>query len=500
MKNLDKKKRVWLISLIFFITVFAVWGLFYFIISNYISDRTNRQMTQAAGQVIERLGGEFSQIERLTNSLKQNSDINALLNEQDPHEFFAFAGELDGLLDATAFNPDFIDSIILIGKNQNYYRLSGRLGNKACMRLANTIYSLDMPSHLSIELENRRYIGYTDTVTPDGIELSGAIVILVEEERILDLLRAYDQSGQLMAAISAGNEVITANTERLDLFAPDSLHQPMIHSRLGITPYRISVAADEDYLSDSLMYFTVVALITAVIFGIVLLIYTFILNRNISEIEKQKALVFSLKKQINAHFTINTLNTVRLLVERGELDKAETVAMGLTSLVRYAYDREELINIWDEMDVLEDYIFIMNSRYNGKLDAEFDFDDRLMDYYMPRMMLQPIIENSIVHGFKEMDSGCAVSVKAEINNGRVIFTISDNGIGMEAEEISSLNGKIDAGIDSAKGYENIALMNIKKRLQFYFGDSGKLGFTSGSEGGTAVSLIMPMLTETGAAV
>jgi len=509
MKRLDTKKKVRIISFIFIAAVFAVWGLFYYFISDYIADRTNRQMEQAADQIIERFGGEFSQIERLTHNLKENTDVNALMWEPNPYDFFALAGKIEVSLDAKAINPDFIDSIVLIGADHNYYRLAGRLGNKSCQRLANMIYTLDMPSHLSIELENRRYIGYADAVALDETEQPGAVVILIEEERILELLSAYDQFGQLLVAISANNEVIAANTDMIDLFAPGSLHQPVIHSRLGITPYRISVAADAEYMNASLKYVNVVALITAAIIGVMLFVYNSILNKSFfmpvllqaknAEIEKQKALVFSLKKQINAHFTINTLNTVRLLVERGELEKAETVAMGLTSLVRYAYDREELINIWDELGVLEDYIFIMNSRYNNKLEVDFDFDDLLMDYHMPRMLLQPVIENSIVHGFKEMEKECFISVTAKLYNGSACFTVRDNGRGMSEKELSALSDILNGSSEAAWGYENIALSNIKNRLRYYFGDAGCLNIDQ-SVTGVEVSITIPLITETGGPV
>jgi len=219
-----------------------------------------------------------------------------------------------------------------------------------------------------------------------------------------------------------------------------------------------------------------------------------------AEIEKQKALVFSLKKQINAHFTINTLNTVRILVERGELEKAEAVALGLTSLVRYAQDREELINIWEELNILDSYVEIMNNRYEGKMEVDFDFDDLLMEYYMPRMLLQPVVENSIVHGFKDMDTGCALSIKAEVRGDGVVFTVRDNGCGMSRDEISTLNEKLNDGSGAAQGYENIALLNIKNRLYYSFGDAGRLIVKSDSGNGTEVSVMIPLVTETGGLV
>jgi sensor histidine kinase YesM len=508
-------------------------------------------MTFAAQQIIERLGGEFSQVERLSYGLKQNDDVKTLMSEGDPGNFYVIAGKVEDTLGAGAFNQDFIDSIVLYGADRNYYRLTGKLGNKSCTRLANTVFSLDMPSHLSIELEGKKYIGYADEIVLGGGK-TGAVVILMEDEKILEILRAYDQSGSLMVVIQSGGEVVAANTNMTNLSAVE--WQPAVHSRFGITPYEISVAAESQYLNNSVMYFSVVAIITAAIFGAVLFMYATLLDRRFfrpmvsvigsienlntsdnteslpyvqskefdgliakinemlhdidtkntavkgaelraknAEIERQKALVFSLKKQINAHFTVNTLEAIRSLVEQGEIEKAETVATGLIHLVRYAYDKDELINIWDEFGILQSYIAIMNSRYGGKLDVDFDFDDYLMDYSMPRMLLQPVIENAVSHGFRDMESGCEISVKAQLQGDRIVFTVSDNGCGMSADELSALDKRFSENTEAAQGYESIALLNIKNRLYHYYGGAGQLHVHSNRNGGIGVVIVIPSM-------
>jgi sensor histidine kinase YesM len=219
-----------------------------------------------------------------------------------------------------------------------------------------------------------------------------------------------------------------------------------------------------------------------------------------AEIGQQKALVFSLKKQINAHFTINTLNTVRLLVERGNLEKAGDVAMGLTSLIRYAYDKDELINVWDEFEILQKYIAIMNSRYDNKFNVDFDFDDRLMDYSIPRMLLQPILENAITHGFKNMDAGCKVSVKAELCDNSISFQIKDNGCGMSEEALNLLSERLSTGSELERGYENIALQNIKNRIYYYYGGAGQIQIRSNAGGGIEVSISIPSITKEGGTI
>ena len=188
---MNTKSRIRIVSLALFITVFVVWIVFYIIISDYIGKTTQKQMTLAAGQIIERLGGEFTQVERLSYSLKQNADVTALMRETDPVKFFSLAGKIDGLAELKAYNLDFIDSIVIYGADRNYYRLTGRLGNNACMRLAGTVFKLDMPKHLSVVLENKRYIGYTDEIELGYEGQTGAVVILIEEEKVLEIIRAY---------------------------------------------------------------------------------------------------------------------------------------------------------------------------------------------------------------------------------------------------------------------------------------------------------------------
>jgi sensor histidine kinase YesM len=556
MKNTNTKRKVRIMSFTLFLTVLAVWSFFYLIISDYIAQNTRNQMTFAAEQIIERLGSEFSQIERLSYSLKQNTDVMALARETDPDAFVAFTGSIDSVLNAKTLNHDFIDSIIIFGTDRNnFYRLSGRLGNRSCARITSALSALEMPSHLSLELEGRKYIGYADEIKTDENGSTGAVVVLVEAEKILELLRAFDGSGSLMVAIHARGELVTANTDEPGLFESNNL--PVIHSRFGVTPYEISVTARSQYMNNSVVYFTAVAVITAAIFGAVLFIFINLLNRRFfrpmvsvignieslntgdtsedlpyvqseefdgliakinemllhietkntevktaelktknAEIEKQKALVFSLKKQINAHFTINTLEAISSLVGQGDLEKANTVSAGLIHLFRYAFDENETINIWDELDILERYTAIMNARYNGKIEGYFDFDDRLMECNMPRMLLQPIIENAVHHGFKDMDSGCRLSVEAEKRGERIIFSISDNGRGMTADDLSALNERIKSGLGAERGYENIALVNIQKRLDHYYNGEGCIIIQSNADGGTGVTLNVPVLLYT----
>ncbi len=543
---MDMKRRIRVISLMLIAVFAVVWAVFYAVISRYISDSVGAQTTQAANQVIERLGSEFSQAERLSYSLTRSADVAVLLGEADPGQAHAYCEKIALSIGESPYNPYFVENIVLFG-GASYYRLIGELGNKSCSRLAAVLSSVSLPSHLSVELEGVNYIGYIERIALPGT--GGAVATLIEEEKLLEIMSAYDQGGDILIAVAASGGIIAANTDNTELFAAPSA--PVVRSRLGITPYEIVVTAQARYLSDSVFFFTIVALITAVIFGFVLFAYSDILNRRFfrpmvriiggiealdagggtqalehvqsaefdglvdkinemlknlesknsaiknAEVDKQKALIISLKKQINAHFILSTLNIIRILGRQRELDRAEAIAADLMGLVRYAHHEDELINIWSESEILQKYIDIMNSRYDGKLTAEIDFDERLMEYRMPRMLLQPIVENAITHGFKGMSAGCIISIKAVLTDETVRFSVRDNGCGMSSEELSALNGKLNILPESARGVENIALLNIKNRLYHYYGDAGRLTIGSSSGSGTLVAITIPLTPETG---
>ncbi len=544
---MDAKSRVRVISMVLFVSVFAVWVVYYVVMSHYLAAVTEKQMELAADQIIERLGREFNEVERLSYGLRQDVLVQALVREQDPHAFFALIDGMDA--DMGRRDSGFINGVVLFGADGHGYRLIGTLGNKACSILYGAASALDLPSHLSVELDGWKYIGYADEVAP-----SGKVVVLIEEEKILEVVRAYDQSGSLMVAVRANGEVVTSNTNLAD--GVEGLASPVIRSNLGVTPYEIVVAANEGYRDATLIPFSLAALITAALFAIVLFLYTGVLNRRFfrpmvsvigsikqlqadagneslphvqskefdelidkfnemirqieiknaevmaAEIGRQKALVLSLQKQINAHFTVNTMGAIRAAVKRGEVEEAEVLMSGLTRIVRYAHSKEEAINVWDEMEILEYYTSIMNSRYGGKLTAEFDFDEDLMEVHMPRMLLQPLVENAVVHGFKDMDSGCFVHVGAELVDGVMRFTVSDNGCGMDEGELSALRERLRTVPDNLEELEHIAILNVKNRLYYYYGEAARLDICARVGGGIEATIEIPAPTgaETGGVV
>ena len=192
-----------------------------------------------------------------------------------------------------------------------------------------------------------------------------------------------------------------------------------------------------------------------------------------TEIKKQRAIIHSLKKQINAHFTVNILNIIRILVTKKDLERAAALCDGLSMLVRYAHDEDEFINAWDEFYILQNYINIMNIRYDDKFIVNFDLDDRLMDYKLPRMLLQPIIENSVSHGYRNFKQDCLIDISARIAENGILIRIRDQGEGLSEERFEEIYRRLEkpsGDSDSIGGIENIALVNIHRRIGYYYGE------------------------------
>ncbi|MDL2237651.1 histidine kinase [Christensenellaceae bacterium OttesenSCG-928-K19] len=213
-----------------------------------------------------------------------------------------------------------------------------------------------------------------------------------------------------------------------------------------------------------------------------------------AEIERQAALIVSLKKQINAHFVVNILNIIKTLSEKGETEKAALMSDSLSHLLRYSNAEDEFISGLEELLVLEKYVTMMEIRYRDRFAAEFDWSDRLVHAEFPRMLVQPLIENAIVHGFADTREAGRLLIKGQMNGDNVQVTIEDNGGGMEENELKRLQTDISEERHegwNVGGVEHIALLNIVRRLNSYYGSNGTLQIQSKAGEGTTVTISFP---------
>ena len=530
--------------------VIIVWIVFYFIMSRQIYSDAKERVEFTAEQIVNNLSAELANMERVSFLLSRDEDVTAFVSETDASIYFALADNIAAQLEVSRYNPAFVGHVLLYNESGEVYRFSGKLSNVSCSRVNHLTSRMELPEHLVTQLDNTNYIGYASAIYDDYGQQTGTLAMLIEEERILELIAGYAPEQTLLAAIAARGEIIAANTDSFP--DQDTTSGYLVRQHVLLTPFDIIVAADEQVLDSSTRYFTIAAVMTAVIFVLLLVLFVRQLNRRFispmlrvmneveamdvdlghhlpatdseefdrlidtindmlsrlgsrnkalqaaelrtknAELQRQKAMVFSLKKQINAHFTVNTLNTIQILVEQGEIEQARKMTSNLSSLIRYAYNENEMIGVWDELQMIRNYITIMNIRYQGKITASFDVDDHLMDAKMPRMLLQPIVENAIVHAFKDFTEGCEIQVSAEQRDKGIVISIQDNGHGMDSKAIAALRERLETDDeDTPAGIERIALVNIRRQIASYYGDEGALYIDSAPDTGTVVTVFLP---------
>ncbi len=215
-------------------------------------------------------------------------------------------------------------------------------------------------------------------------------------------------------------------------------------------------------------------------------------------IEKQKQLrtteIKMLQAQIKPHFIYNTLDVIKWSVKLGQNEETISVVTNLARLLRFSIDSvEEFLTIRSNIEFINSYLAIQRIKYNNSFKVITDIDETLMDCMIPRLILQPFIENSIIHGFgKTNQNDGIITISGHFSdcnsseregNCRVIeFRISDNGIGMTEQEIKELTFE--------RPENHIGIYNVDKRIKMYFGRDFGVSIKS-REHGTEVIIRMP---------
>ena len=193
---------------------------------------------------------------------------------------------------------------------------------------------------------------------------------------------------------------------------------------------------------------------------------------------------------------MNSLNAVRALIKKKENERAEEICDGLCVLLQYANAGDATISLLDEFSVLEQYLAIMRARYPGKFTTSLEFDDALAEVQIPRMLLQPLVENAILHGFQSREGG-AIHIFCESQPEGILLRVADNGCGMDEETLQALQARLQSqpGDDMAQGLSHVALPNIQKRIQANFGPAYGVRIESRQGKGTTVTVTLPSYKE-----
>lgn len=218
-----------------------------------------------------------------------------------------------------------------------------------------------------------------------------------------------------------------------------------------------------------------------------------------SNLLKSRAQIRALQSQINPHFLYNTLEMIRSqAIVRGVEEIADMTEI-LSHMFRYNVSYADKLATWEqEMENVRNYFQIQQYRFPGRfiLQELYDKEDEdLMGCSVPRLSLQPLVENAIYHGLEPKVGKGTVQIRVFLTGQRMVIRISDDGVGMSVhrlEEIQrALRENIRENTDGEPSGHGVALVNIHQRLKLYFGEEYGLSFSSVEGVGTIVEMTVP---------
>jgi two-component system sensor histidine kinase YesM len=205
---------------------------------------------------------------------------------------------------------------------------------------------------------------------------------------------------------------------------------------------------------------------------------------------EREAKLNALQQQINPHFMYNTLETIKWMAyRRGEREISDMAsAMGKFLRGNMAMG-EHFTSLAEEIEHLKSYLYIQQIRYDQRFDVQWEVAEGLMQVEVPRLILQPVVENAINHGFDEIRYKGNIKISSSRVGSGLMLMIVDNGKGMAADELA----RVRAGIESGKlgATDSIGLANVSARLKLTLGPMANLRVDSEEGAGTIVTILLP---------
>lgn len=265
--------------------------------------------------------------------------------------------------------------------------------------------------------------------------------------------------------------------------------------RLAKTLYNVSLDTDtEHFLNGSLVreinqVYTAFNNMSSRIQSLVSDILAAEASRHALELEKKQSDFLLLQSQINPHFLYNTFEAINGLIVSGKDNEAVITLNSLADMLRFSTKNNLLsIPVREEIEYIRRYINIMHLRYPEQLSLSLNITEEAMQQETVKFILQPILENAIYHGFKPKGGHGHISVTGTVFDGKLLFVIRDDGIGMSPAKCCQLQQAIDQNISSP----SIGLRNIANRLRLLHGSAASLTISSTEGYGTVVTVVQPV--------
>lgn len=221
----------------------------------------------------------------------------------------------------------------------------------------------------------------------------------------------------------------------------------------------------------------------------------YIEEKYISDIALKKAQIQSLQLQMNPHFMFNTLENIRSMAVSSKDWKSADMISVLGDMYRWNLHKPDVVILEDELEYLGYYTELQESRFEGRLHYVQEIPDKYLECRIPKLTLQPIVENCLNHGFTPEMEQCRIFLRAWSGDEHVLFiSISDNGLGMTDERVAQLQKMILTEKESNSLY-HIGMRNIHQRIRLLSGEEYGINILSEEKEGTTIIIRLPFITK-----
>jgi len=219
-------------------------------------------------------------------------------------------------------------------------------------------------------------------------------------------------------------------------------------------------------------------------------VYKLEIQKKSLEMEQVRAELNVLQSQMNPHFLFNTLNAILVVCTKNNYTDVTDIIKSLSKLLRRLLSwKEDLVTVQEELRFLEMYLKIEKFRFRDKFEYELDIDPQALQYKIPKMSIQPLVENACKHGLQAVEGLGTVQISVKFIEGRLGVTVEDNGIGMTEEKLAEITQAMSS--ENMTG-SSIGIRNVFRRLELYYDDQVKFSIMSEWNEGTRVSFEIPM--------
>lgn len=216
----------------------------------------------------------------------------------------------------------------------------------------------------------------------------------------------------------------------------------------------------------------------------------------VAQIRQTEAELTALRSQIYPHFLYNTLEIIRMTAMENEDGKVSEMIEALSAQIHYLIGTvQDMVPLGEEIRIIQKYIYLLNCRIACRVQLLAP-SDHFQDIMVPKLILQPIVENAYIHGIKPKNSNGSISIEVQISGEDMDISVMDNGIGMDQDALKRIEGLLqgdDPGIKNEYNWQSVGMKNIHDRLRYLYGDEYGIQVVSNPNVGTIVSVRMPVI-------